>query len=104
MIVRTNFPKYLKLQDVVNLEKDFNIYKTHKGTHILVINPLHDDNCQLFQPVHRCLEWKLKEGKKIAKCEVVFNSKYDNIQDIDMSKWNNQNQIYSYYRPDNFYM
>lgn len=85
---------YLKLESVTVLDH-FSIYETHKKTHILIKN-ISDENVHLYFPKEDRLPWKLLEGKKICSGKKIFDSKTDLLNNIDMSKWNNGNQIMSY--------
>lgn len=93
VIVRNN--GYLKLEDVLKLE-DFSIYETTKKTHILV-EDTHYENIDLYYVDHSRSEWKTVAGKKIRTGQKIFDSKVNPLNAIDVSKWNNGNQIMSYY-------
>jgi hypothetical protein len=98
MIVRQE--GYLKYNDVlslINKKTGFAIYKTHKGTAVLVEQPWFGyKKPQLFYPQDR-YPYKLEEGKKIVICnEMIFNSTVNKIEDLDTKEWNNSEQIMSY--------
>ena len=86
---------YLNLESVLALEY-FSIYETHKETNILVISKCSYDKTTLYFPKRDRLPWKLLEGKKICNATKIFDSKVNSIELIDISKWNNGNQIMSY--------
>jgi len=83
---------YLTSEDVLDLIKEnklFNVYKTHKGTHIIVLNT-EDNILHLSYPKKDRLPWKIIEGKKIVKCKKVLKSDY--LARI----WENNEQIMTY--------
>lgn len=85
---------YLKIEDVLKLNH-FSIYKTHKGTHILIAATSMSGGA-IYYPRKDRLDWKTVEGKKICSIVKVFDSKINSIFDVDTTKWNNGNQIMSY--------
>lgn len=85
---------YLKLEDVLKL-KQFSIYKTHKGTEILIENT-NETKIGLYYPKQDRLPWKIIEGKNICSAEKIFDSSIDDLNNIDTKNWNNSNQIMSY--------
>lgn len=85
---------YLKIKDLKEL-KYFSIYETSKNTHILLIGKSSDKVCLHFPKKDR-LPFKITEGKKICIAKKVFDSEINSIDTIDLSKWNNGNQIMSY--------
>lgn len=86
---------YLKIDDVLKLGH-FSIYETNKKTHILIKNPNSEKNPHLYFPKKDRLPWKIIEGKKICTCKIVFDSKTEPIESINMINWNNGNQILAY--------
>jgi hypothetical protein len=87
---------YLKLNDVLTLKEQgklFSIYKTNKGTMVLVLNTK-QDNLHLSYPKEDRLPYKTIEGKKIARCEMVYCSSEDT--EITTCGWNNNEQIMAY--------
>lgn len=92
MIVKNN--GYLKLENVLELKR-FSIYKTNKQTHIL-IEDTGEERITLYLPKKDRLPYKLVEGKKICNGLKVFDSEINSISQIDISKWNNGNQIMCY--------
>lgn len=95
---------YLKLSQVLGmLEKGklFGIYLTKKGSNILITDT-NVERTSIHHPIKDRLPWKVLEGKTISSCVTrVFNSQTDSSDDIDISNWNNGEQIMSYieYRP-----
>jgi hypothetical protein len=91
---------YLKKPDVISLlEKGvkFGIYKTYKGTYVLVKLWLDiPKRIELYLPQSDRLPWKVIEGKKITYGDLVFNSTTNPIEDLTTDGWNNGNQIMSY--------
>lgn len=85
---------YLKIEDVLKLNH-FSIYKTHKGTHILISGTSMVGGA-IYYPKKDRLPYKTTEGKKICLTVKVFDSTTDSLFDIDTTKWNNGNQIMSY--------
>jgi hypothetical protein len=85
---------YLKMENVLELDH-FSIYETQKNTQILVENTS-QEKILLYYPKQDRLPWKQVNGKKICSGIKVFDSKVDNIDTIDITKWNNGNQIMSY--------
>lgn len=88
---------YLKINQVQDMLKNgeiFSIYKTHKNTYILIknttLNKLH-----IYYPKQDKLPYKNVEGKKIVNCDRVYSSS-DGIETLNISNWNNKNQIMSY--------
>lgn len=87
---------YLKLNDVLKLKEQgklFSIYKTNKDTMILVLNTKRT-NLHLSYPKEDRLPYKTVEGKKIARCELVYCSNEDT--NITTCGWNNNEQIMAY--------
>jgi hypothetical protein len=87
---------YLKLNDVLKLKEEgklFSIYKTNKDTMILVLNTT-QTNPHLSYPKKDRLPYKTVEGKKIARCELVYCSNEDT--NITTCGWNNNEQIMAY--------
>lgn len=92
MIVRnTGYVKPIDLESIGN----FSIYETHKETHIL-IKDINVDRISIYRPKEDRLPWKVVEDQHICTGNKVFDSKTQDIKDIDFSKWNNGNQIMSY--------
>ncbi len=85
---------YLKLENVLEL-KQFSIYETSKDTNVLV-KDTREDTVTLYFPKKDRLPWKITEGKRICSGIKVFDSSVDCISRIDLSKWNNGNQIMCY--------
>lgn len=85
---------YLKLEDVLKL-KHFSIYETSKKTHVL-IKDTSEEKVFLYFPKEDRLPYKTVEGKKICGGVKIFDSKIDSVENMDISKWNNKNQIMSY--------
>jgi len=85
---------YLKLDDVLKLGH-FSIYETHKKTNILIQDTSRDVRYICYPKKDR-LPWKILDGKKISNCIKIFDSKINNVSEIDTTKWNNGNQIMSY--------
>lgn len=83
---------YLKIEDVLKLS-NFSIYKTNKNTNILVLNTT-ASTIRLYYPKEDRLPWKTVEGKKICHGKKIFDN--NDIGNIDLSGWNNTNQIMSY--------
>lgn len=89
---------YLKKEQVLEMldkGEHFSIYKTHKGTEVLVKNT-DRKSLNLCYPKKDRLPYKTVEGKKIANASQVFNSKVDSVEVLKFDNWNNQNQIMSY--------
>jgi hypothetical protein len=87
---------YLKLSDVEELMKNnvlFSVYKTSKNTTILVLGT-NQKYLHLYYPKRDRLPWKDVEGKKIARCELIYSSK--EVTEITTSGWNNDEQIMTY--------
>ena len=85
---------YLKLDDVLKLEH-YSIYETHKKTNILIQNTSCDVRYICYPKKDR-LPWKILDGKKICNCVKIFDSKINNISEINTTKWNGGNQIMLY--------
>jgi len=85
---------YTLIENISNYT-NFSIFETHKNTHIIVLNSS-ENSLVLYHPKRDRLPWKLVEGKKICACKKVFDSKIDNLNNIDKSMWNNGNQIIVY--------
>jgi hypothetical protein len=85
---------YLKIEDVLKLSH-FSIYETKKNTLILV-KDTSSRLISLFYPKKDRLPWKDVEGKKITVGSKIFDSKTDDFNLINTSKWNNGNQIMVY--------
>lgn len=96
---------YLKKNDVLSLiEKGvkFGIYKTYKGTNVLVkVYDKVDTRIDLYLPQFDRLPYKVIEGKKITYGELIFDSTLNEAEDINFEGWNNGNQIMSY---ENYYL
>lgn len=89
---------YLKKEQVAKMVTDkilFGIYNTHKNTFILVLGTDYE-TIELSYPRKDRLPWKLTEGKKIVRGELVFSSTKDDFELHDFSKWNNKTQIIAY--------
>lgn len=92
---------YLKLENVLEMIESgemFSIYRTHKGTEVLVKGTF-QNNIKLFYPKSDRLPYKITEGKKICKGIRIFYSKedvFEGIPKLSLSKWNNKEQIMSY--------
>jgi len=89
---------YLTIEQVKSMKENgdiFGIYLTHKDTLVLVKNTT-DDSLQLFSVQEDRLPHKIVEGKRIVSCNLVFNSETDDIEKLDVSKFNNGTQIMSY--------
>ena len=96
MIVNnTGYISHEKVIKMIQDGKRFAIYKTNKGTEILVKEAF-TDNIELYLPKYDRLPYKLLEGKRINNGTKVFNSKTDDISMLDVKGWNNGNQIMSY--------
>lgn len=105
MIVKNN--GYLSLEKVKALYDSnvrFAIYQTKKKTNILVMNIFgqYPSQSSFYYPQKDRLEFKIDEGKRITDGVKIFDSINNSIADIDMSGWNNGNQIMSY-KPWEFY-
>jgi hypothetical protein len=91
---------YLKKEDVIALHEKgvkFGIFKTYKGTCILVKYKYKIYNIEyLYLPQFDRLPYKVIEGKKITHGSLVFDSTQDDIDMLDTKDWNNENQIISY--------
>lgn len=91
---------YLKKDAVIALHEKgvkFGIYKTYKGTTVLVKTKYEIYKREsLFLPQSDRLPYKLIEGKKITYGSLVFDSTKDDIKTLDTKDWNNGNQIMSY--------
>lgn len=91
---------YLSLADVqklINNNERFGIYKTAKGTEILVKFPVWQIVSKavwLYYPKRDRLPYKVVEGRKITYGNIVFNSTID--KEISTTNWNNGNQIMAY--------
>tara|TARA_R110000772_G_scaffold43995_6_gene101265 strand:- start:72 stop:389 length:318 start_codon:yes stop_codon:yes gene_type:complete len=100
------YNKYLKLQDVIDMfteGKKFSIYRTHKGTNILITDTTRDYEFEVYYPKQDRLPYKVLEGKKLVTCvENIFCSDINYIEDLDPSTWNNGEQIMSYDPKDHF--
>lgn len=89
---------YKRLEYVLELikqNKKFGIYVTHKNTEIIILDTI-DQQLEMHQVKFDRLPWKILEGKRIATCKLKFNSEIDDASKIDVSKWNNKNQILIY--------
>ncbi len=89
---------YLKLDKVIELTQKgvrFCIYKTHKNTNIIIINPWRYNSITIYYPKKDRLPYKLVEGKKIISGEKVFDSE-SKTDILDTQMWNNGNQIMAY--------
>ncbi len=87
---------YLKKEDVYKLDKPFGIYFTNKKTYILLLEHIHIQ-VYLYQPDYGRVPYSNEEGKKICNGTLVYDSTKDNISKLENIKWNNGNQIMSYY-------
>jgi hypothetical protein len=91
---------YLKKEAVIALHENglkFGIYKTYKGTSILVKTKYEINKREsLYLPQSDRLPYKVIEGKKITHGNLVFDSTIDDINMLDTKDWNNGNQIISY--------
>ena len=91
---------YLKKDAVIALHENgikFGIYKTYKGTCILVKTKYEIYKREsLYLPQSDRLPYKVIEGKKIIHGNLVFDSTIDDINMLDTKDWNNGNQIISY--------
>ena len=97
MIVdNTGYIKLDKVKEMLNKGESFSIYKTHKGTDVLVRNIINRDELHLYYPLKNKLPWKTVEGKKIAMCVKLFDSNINSVNDLDISNWNNKEQIMTY--------
>lgn len=85
---------YLKLKDVLEMEH-FSIYATSKKLQILV-KDTSNEKLTLYYPRMDRLPWKMVEGKRICNATKIFDSKIDSKENVDVSKWNNKNQIIGY--------
>lgn len=85
---------YISIDNLINYTH-FSIFETHKNTHIIVLNTS-ENSLVLHHPKKDRLPWKLVEGKKICSCKKVFDSKIDNLNNINKSMLNNGNQIIVY--------
>lgn len=85
---------YKKYEEVINIPH-FSIYETSKDTYVLV-EGTSENIISLYYPKSDRLPYKTIEGKKICQCEKIFDSKLNDISEIDISKWNNGNQIMVY--------
>ena len=92
---------YLSIEQVLKLES-YSIYKTHKGTHILMNWDKHiiksDQYTQVsfYSPKRDRLPWKVTEGEKICNDVVKIFDSEQGAENIDFKGWNNGNQIMSY--------
>ena len=89
---------YFKIEDVQSLiedQKQFSIYKTFKKTHVLILDTDREE-IRMSYPKKDRLPWKVLEGKSITNCEKVFDSSTNFFDEIDLSKWNNSDQIMAY--------
>ncbi len=87
---------YLNLGAVNKLKENgklFSIYKTNKNTVILVLNTK-KKSLHLSYPQKNRLPFKVVEGKKIAKCELIVCS--ETAINITADGWNNNDQIMAY--------
>ena len=87
---------YLKFKDVEELKSRgelFGIYKTNKNTEILV-KGMTQAKVSFYYPKQDRLPWKITEGKKIARGELIYSSNSE--VPIDTTGWNNGEQIMSY--------
>lgn len=91
---------YLSIEQVAEMMKnseEFGIYRTNKGTEVLVQRTqIELNSLQLFFPKKDRLPWKTIEGKKIATCTKIFDSRTDDFKTLNFSGWNGQKQIISY--------
>ncbi len=89
---------YIKIDQILEMAKSkehFSIYTTNKKTVVLVKNTA-VEKLDLFYPKKDRLPYKSVEGRKIVKCNRIFNSAIDNIESLEITKFNNANQIMSY--------
>lgn len=85
----------VKIKNLIDNNLHFSIYKTYKNRDILVTDTFYE-KVELYYPKYDRLPYKLVEGKSITGGELIFNSKKDEIENIDFTNWNNKNQIISY--------
>ena len=90
---------YLNKEQVSNLLKlgtVFSIYRTNRKTDILV-KGTKEPTIYLQYPKKDRLPWKTTEGKKISNGVKIFDSDFTIVDiEMDMSGWNNGNQIMAY--------
>lgn len=89
---------YLNKEQVLEMFQKgerFSIYRTQKNTEILIKNAVEED-LHLYYPKEDRLPYKIAEGRKVARCKRIFNSKIDKIEFLNFDNWNNQNQIRAY--------
>jgi len=101
IVENTGYIKLGQIEEMINDEKLFSIYKTRKDTMVLVKNS-DKSELQLYYPKKDRLPWKILEGKKIGICTRVFTSLEDDFKLFDISTLNNNNQIISYKKYSTF--
>lgn len=84
-----------QVKELISSKAVFSIYKTNKNTEVLVKETTYKTE-ELYTHREDRLPYKLVENRRIVKCTQVFNSKTDDVTMLDVSKWNNGNQIMSY--------
>lgn len=93
---------YLSFEQVKSLKenyKNFGIYRTHKDTMVLIkynsYQSPNDNSISIYALDESRYPYKILEGKHIASCYKVYDSK-EPLENIDLKGWNNGNQIMSY--------
>lgn len=84
--------------ELVLWKSKFGIYKTQKGTQVLVINPS-EKLPHLYTIDKSRDEWKSVEDKKIARCVELLFDQDSNPETLDTSGWNGGKQIITYQFP-----
>ena len=96
MIVNnTGYLKYNDILEMLSKGINFSIYETSKKTNILV-KECFTETISIYRPKKDRLPYKEVEDKHIASGKKIFDSKLDDLESIDFTKWNNGNQIMSY--------
>ncbi len=94
IVENTGYLSFDKVCEMNTNNENFSILKTHKNTIILLKDDYNIGDNILYKPKEDRLPWKIVEGKKIVRCNVIFNSKKDNFLEFILKY--KFNQIMSY--------
>ena len=96
IVQRIGYLNKEQVSDLLRLGTLFAIYRTNKKTNVLV-KGTKDQTIYLQYPKKDRLPWKTVEGKKIVTGVKIFDSDFTVLdKEMDMSGWNNGNQIMAY--------
>lgn len=96
IVENTGYISVEQIKALAEQKKSFGIYKTKKGTLVLLNCKYIDDAVNLCRPKLDRLPWKYVNGRKIADGKLVFDSNKDDITTFDFSQANMGNQVMSY--------